>query len=93
MNRLVAPILIISMLALSAGVAQAMPFRSYQTQARLIAPVADGCGVGRYRGPNGECRRKYFRDRFAPRPYYSSCGGLGAHRVCNIFGQCWMVCD
>jgi hypothetical protein len=32
-------------------------------------------------------------DHYGKRPLYGVCGGLNSHRVCNFFGQCWMVCD
>jgi hypothetical protein len=31
--------------------------------------------------------------RFEKRPFYWTCGGIDSHRVCNLYGQCWMVCD
>ena len=63
-------------------------------QARLTIPVADGCGFNRYRDARGICRRKYVITRHQGRqPVYTGCGGLNSHRVCNLYGHCWMVCD
>jgi hypothetical protein len=69
-----------------------MPFGSDQTQDSLVVPVADKCGVGRYRDSNGICRRQYQFGK-PPKQFYGVCGGMNAHRVCNFTGQCWMVCD
>lgn len=94
MNKLFASVLIASGLAWSAVAAQAIPFGSDRTHDRLVVPVADGCGFNRYRDPRGVCRRKYvLSDHYGKRPLYGVCGGLNSHRVCNLFGQCWMVCD
>jgi len=63
-------------------------------QARLTIPVADGCGFNRYRDARGICRKKYVITRHQGRqPVYTGCGGLNSHRVCNLYGHCWMVCD
>ena len=93
MHKLFAAILVAVALALSAGTAQALPIGRDQAQATLLIPIADGCGINRYRDANGVCRRKYFLRRIAPRQFYSACGGKRAHRECNLIGQCWMVCD
>jgi hypothetical protein len=94
MNKLFASALIAAGLALSGVAAQAIPFGNDGTRDSLAVPVADGCGVNRYRDPRGVCRRKYvLGDHYGKRPLYGACGGLNSHRVCNFFGQCWMVCD
>jgi hypothetical protein len=60
----------------------------------LTIPVADGCGINRYRDSRGICRRKYEFTRHRGKPQlYGACGGVDSHRVCNLYGQCWMVCD
>jgi hypothetical protein len=94
MSNLFASVSIVAAVALSAVVAQAMPFESDRIHGSLVVPVADGCGFNRYRDPRGVCRRQYVLvDRYGKRPLYGACGGLNSHRVCNLFGQCWMVCD
>jgi hypothetical protein len=61
---------------------------------KLAIPVADGCGFNRYRDARGICRKKYVITRHRGRqPFYTGCGGLNSHRVCNLYGHCWMVCD
>jgi hypothetical protein len=63
-------------------------------RATLIIPVADGCGFNRYRDARGICRKKYVITRHQGRqPVYTGCGGINSHRVCNLYGHCWMVCD
>jgi hypothetical protein len=91
MKQLFAIALTAAAVGLSAGAA-AMPFGRDQTQDSLAVPVADKCGVGRYRDANGVCRRKYQIGK-PPKQFYGACGGMNAHRVCNLSGQCWMVCD
>src|SRR5262245_15615813 len=60
----------------------------------LTIPVADGCGINRYRDSRGICRRKYEFTRHRGKPQlYGSCGGVDSHRVCNLYVQCCMVCD
>jgi hypothetical protein len=78
----------------TAGV-RAMPFAPMGTeQERLAIQVADGCGVNRYRDARGICRKKYVITRHQGRqPVYTGCGGVNSHRVCNLYGHCWMVCD
>jgi hypothetical protein len=40
------------------------------------------------------CRRKYVLSRHHGKtPFYGACGGVNSHRVCNLYGQCWMVCN
>jgi hypothetical protein len=75
--------------------AKAMPLAPIGTeQAGPAIPVADGCGFNRYRDARGICRKKYVITRHPGRqPFYTGCGGLNSHRVCNLYGQCWMVCD
>jgi|RhiMetdeSRZDD1v2_1073273.scaffolds.fasta_scaffold122199_1 hypothetical protein len=60
----------------------------------VTIPVADGCGFNRYRDSRGICRRKYEFTRHRGKPQlYGACGGMNSHRVCDLYGQCWMVCD
>jgi hypothetical protein len=75
--------------------AKAMPLAPIGTEhAGPAIPVADGCGFNRYRDARGICRKKYVITRHpGRRPFYTGCGGLNSHRVCNLYGQCWMVCD
>ena len=74
-------------------VAQGMPI-SNPNRSSLIMQVADGCGFNKYRDAHGICRRKYIiGGRYEKRPLYGTCGGMNSHRLCNLYGQCWMVCD
>jgi hypothetical protein len=74
--------------------AHSMPFSSNPNRSSLVVPVADGCGFNKYRDAHGICRRKYvIGGRYEKRPLYGACGGVNSHRVCNLYGQCWMVCD
>ncbi|HET9413088.1 MAG TPA: hypothetical protein VFO74_03065, partial [Pseudolabrys sp.] len=75
--------------------AKAMPFAPIGAEpAKVATPVADGCGFNRYRDARGICRKKYVITRHRGRqPFYTGCGGLNSHRVCNLYGHCWMVCD
>jgi len=93
MNKLFASFLVAAVVPLSANAAQTIPFARSHALDSLVVPVAGGCGVGRYRDRDGVCRRKFYVLRHGPRQYYSVCGGVSAHRVCNLVGQCWMVCD
>ena len=94
MGRLIAAVLTAAALALPAIAAQAMPFAGGRTQAGLLVPVADGCGINRYRDSRGICRRKYvLRGSRGKQPAFDVCGGQKSHRVCNFVGQCWTVCD
>lgn len=73
--------------------AKAMPVASIEA-GHIAVPVADGCGINRYRDARGICRRKYVFERHSGRrALYTACGGLNSHRVCNWYGRCWMVCD
>jgi hypothetical protein len=73
---------------------QGMPISRYPNRGSLVVQVADGCGFNKYRDAHGICRRKYILGgRFEKRPFYRTCGGIDSHRVCNLYGQCWMVCD
>jgi hypothetical protein len=94
MSNLFASVSIVAAVALSAVVAQAMPFESDRIHGSLVVPVADGCGFNRYRDPRG-CvgANTFWLIATEKRPLYGACGGLNSHRVCNLFGQCWMVCD
>jgi hypothetical protein len=82
-------------LSVAAPAAQAMPFAPMESKAAaLTVPVADGCGFNRYRDARGICRKKYVITRHQGRqPVYTGCGGVNSHRVCNLYGHCWMVCD
>ena len=75
--------------------AKAMPHAPIATErTRVTIPVADGCGFNRYRDARGVCRKKYVITRHQGRqPVYTGCGGVNSHRVCNLYGHCWMVCD
>ena len=95
MNKKFASIVLAAASGFSLTVAKAMPLAPIGTeQARLTIPVADGCGFNRYRDARGICRKKYVITRHQGRqPVYTGCGGLNSHRVCNLYGHCWMVCD
>jgi hypothetical protein len=58
MKQLFAIALTAAAVALSTSAARAMPLGSYQTEDSLVVPVADKCGIGRYRDSNGICRRR-----------------------------------
>jgi len=75
--------------------AEAAPLAPVDTgQVALTIPIADGCGFNRYRDARGTCRKKYVITRHqGQRPFYTGCGGVNSHRVCNLYGRCWMVCD
>jgi hypothetical protein len=107
MNKLFASVLIVAGLGISAGAAQAMPFAADRAQGSLLALVAGGCGIGWHRSPWGGCSRNAYGlfgmgFYYVPKPYYPSgsyyggpvpCDGRGVHNACNIFGQCWSVCN
>jgi len=92
MNKLFASGLVAAAVALSASAAQTLPICSDLSQDSMVVAVADGCGIGRYRAPNGKCYRKYYVGR-GQKQFYGACSGVNSHRVCNLFGQCWMVCN
>jgi hypothetical protein len=94
MNKLVS-ISSIAAVILFAGNAEAIPFGPINSiHSGLTVPLADGCGFNRYRDSRGICRRKYVLERYpGKRPLYGACSGVNSHRVCNLYGQCWMVCD
>ena len=81
-----------AVVAISAGTVRAMPLGGNHAPDNLVVPAADKCGVGRYRDAHGICRRKYQIGK-PPKQFYGACGGMNSHRVCNLSGQCWMVCD
>ena len=95
MNKIIACIVLAAVFGFSFTLAKAMPVAPIGTgEAALPIPVADGCGLNRYRDARGICRKKYVITRHrGPQPFYTGCGGLNSHRVCNLYGQCWMVCD
>jgi hypothetical protein len=95
MNKVFALGLLVAVFGVPAGTAKAMPLVPIATeQPRLAIPVADGCGFNRYRDARAICRKKYVITRHRGRqPFYTGCGGLNSHRVCNLYGHCWMVCD
>lgn len=95
MTKMMTYIVVSAALGLAVGAANAMPPGPIGTeQARLVIPVADGCGFNRYRDARGICRKKYVITRHQGRqPVYTGCGGVNSHRVCNLYGHCWMVCD
>jgi len=85
-------IVALTVVAASAIAAQAMPVGRDHGQQSVIVAVGDKCGINRYRDANGVCRRTHQIAK-PPKQFYSTCGGVNAHRVCNWTGQCWMVCD
>jgi hypothetical protein len=107
MNKLFASVLIVAGLGMSAVAAQAMPFAVHRTQGSLVAPVAGGCGIGWHRSSYGGCSRNAYGlfgmgFYYVPKPYYRPggsydgpvlCDGRGVRNVCNIFGQCWSMCN
>jgi hypothetical protein len=95
MNKKVICFMVAAAAGFSIAAAKAMPLGSIDAgQAALIIPVADGCGFNRYRDARGICRKKYVITRHQGRqPVYTGCGGVNSHRVCNLYGHCWMVCD
>ena len=95
MNKIIGCIVLAAAFGFSFPVVKAMPLVPIGTeQAGLVIRVADGCGFNRYRDARGICRKKYVITRHrGPQPFYTGCGGLNSHRVCNLYGQCWMVCD
>jgi hypothetical protein len=97
MNKIIACIVLAAAFGFSFTFtnAKAMPLAPIGTeQAGPAIPVADGCGFNRYRDARGICRKKYVITRHPGRqPFYTGCGGLNSHRVCNLYGQCWTVCD
>jgi hypothetical protein len=59
--------------------AQAMPVApldQVQVEASLITTVAEGCGVGRHRGPAGHCRPLYN----CPAGFHSGAHGIHCYR-------------
>ena len=95
MTKMIACIVLAAASALPIAGTKAMPLAPIgASQAALAIPVADGCGFNRYRDARGICRKKYVVNRHqAPQPFYIGCGGVNSHRVCNLYGRCWMVCD
>jgi hypothetical protein len=93
MNKIVTTILVVVALGPSVTAAPAMPFPGKADFSGPVVFVADGCGFNRYRDSRGICRRKYVVGRYGKKPLYGACGGVNSHRVCNLYGQCWMVCD
>jgi len=95
MTKILICIALVAMSGLLIAGARAMPLTSIGVgQVALAIPVADGCGFNRYRDARGICRKKYVITRHQGRqPVYTGCGGVNSHRVCNLYGHCWMVCD
>ena len=95
MNKIIACIVLAAAFGFSFTNANSMPLVPIGTeQMSLAIPVADGCGFNWYRDARGICRKKYVITRHrGPQPFYTGCGGLNSHRVCKLYGQCWMVCD
>jgi len=94
MSGLSCRILIAAALVLPVHGAQAFPFGGQRLYPGLIVPVADGCGINRYRDAHGVCRRKYILGGHMRKgSAFDTCGGKHSHRQCNIFGYCWTVCD
>lgn len=92
MNKLFASSLVAAGVALSVSAAHALPIWSDLASDSMVVAVADGCGIGRYRAHNGKCYRKYYAGR-GKKQFYGACSALDSHRVCNFYGQCWMVCN
>ncbi len=99
MKKLFASVLVVAAVSLSAGVVQAMPFGSNQTQDSLVISIAGGCGAGFHRGPEGGCRPNMGGPAVVVAPGAvvvapgGPCGGRGRHQVCNGMGVCRMVCN
>lgn len=94
MGRLLSSGLIGVALVISSIAASAMPLAVHSDHTALVGPVADGCGFNKYRDARGICRQKYvIGARSKKMPLYGACGGVNSHRVCNLYGQCWTVCD
>src|SRR6476646_6750323 len=97
-------VVLTSFLGLPTVNAQAMPFRSIQTEENVIVRIAEGCWLGWHRNANGGCSRDSFGlfgigIDYVPPPYYyyrtgpAVCGGRGIYKVCNVFGYCWWECN
>ena len=72
MNKLFACVLIAAAVASSAVATQGMPLIADQAPSGMITQVADGCGINRYRGPDGVCRQQIlFGDHYGRRPFYT----------------------
>ncbi|HEY7232058.1 MAG TPA: hypothetical protein VH558_16995 [Pseudolabrys sp.] len=95
MNKVIAFLLFSAAAGVPLAGAKAMPVAPIKSgDMRLAMSVADGCGFNRYRDARGICRKKYVISRHSGRKQvYSGCGGINSHRVCNLYGHCWMVCD
>src|SRR5262249_6793822 len=93
MNGFVCLVLLFVAGALMSAGAKAMPVAPIKMERETLL-IADGCGFNRYKDARGICRRKYVIERHpGKRALYNACGGLNSHRVCNLYGNCWMVCD
>jgi len=93
MGKLFSSFSIAVALGCSAITIQAMPLSTNANRNDLVVTVADGCGFNKYRDARGICRPKFVIERYRKRSLYGECGGINSYRVCNLFGQCWMVCD
>jgi hypothetical protein len=95
MNKILVGVLLVMATGLAVAAAKAMPLVPIgMEQTGRAIPIADGCGFNRYRDARGICRKKYVINRHqGRRPFYTGCGGVNSHRVCNLYGHCWMVCD
>jgi hypothetical protein len=107
MNKLLSFVFGIGVSVLSVAAAQAMSF--HPVHAGFVIPVGSGCGIGVYRGPYDRCDpiyggyySSYYRGYYDG--YYHSpgrsrlvdqgaCSGRRLYRVCNVYGECWAVCD
>jgi len=95
MTKMIACSALAAAFGLSIACAKALPLAPVSNgEVALPIPVADGCGFNRHRDARGICRKKYVITRHQGRqPFYTGCGGVNSHRVCNLYGRCWMVCD
>jgi hypothetical protein len=96
MKKLTAFAFVMGLLATSA---QAMPLVPDQGSVSMITKVAEGCGLGRHRGPLGGCvPDERGAVVVAPGavvvvPGVGPCRGRGQHEVCVVGRGCRMVCN
>ena len=83
-------------LGLSGSAAQAVPLSPGEISTGMVITVAEGCGRGFHRAPNGNCYRNegvvVVPGAVVVEPG-GPCGGRGRHRVCFPDGRCEMVCN
>ena len=95
MNKLVALAFI---LGLSGSAVQASPLAPDLAPDSMVIKVAEGCGRGFHRIPDGACVPNRGDVVVVPgvvvvEPGRGPCGGAGRHRVCYPDGRCVMVCN